>query len=107
VFTSGSKCSNKEAFLKEHLVDGQLLIEVDLEVAVRRELLGKARKRLETFAGQIADLSDHHDYKLVCKGEEFPCHQAILAARSPVVYITKKLYLYGWFPTTFPIRKSL
>jgi len=39
----------QEAFLKEHLVDAQLLVEVDLEVAVRREQLGKARVRRETF----------------------------------------------------------
>jgi len=76
---------NPEAFLKEHLVDGHLLIEVDLEVAVRGEQLGKARVRLETFAGQINDLSDHHNYKLVCEEKVFPCHKAILAARSPVV----------------------
>jgi len=76
---------NQEEFLKEHLVDGYLLIEVDLEVAVRGEQLGKARVRLETFAGQINDLSDHHNYKLVCEEKVFPCHKAILAARSPVV----------------------
>ena len=72
-------------FLKERLVDGQLLVEVDLEVAVRREQLDKARDRLETLAKQIGGVSGHEDYKLVCGEEEFPCHRAILAARSPVV----------------------
>ena len=69
-----------KAFLKERLVDGQLLVEVDLEVAVRREQLDK-----ETLAKQIGGVSGHEDYKLVCGEEEFPCHRAILAARSPVV----------------------
>ena len=72
-------------FLKERLVDGQLLVEVDLEVAVRREQLDKIRDRLETLAKQINGVSGHEDYKLVCGEEEFPCHRAILAARSPVV----------------------
>jgi len=76
---------SQEAFLKKHLVDGQLLIEVDLEVTVGKEQLGKSRDRRETFTGQIGSLSDHHDYKLVCGEDEFPCHKAVLAARSPVV----------------------
>jgi len=84
-FFMRAEAFDKESFLKEHLVDGQILVEVDLEVAVRREQLGKARDRLETFVEQVAGLKDHHDYKLVCGEEEFPCHQVILAAWSPVV----------------------
>ena len=42
------KLYNQASFLKKHLVDGHLLIEVDLEVAIIREQLGKARDRLET-----------------------------------------------------------
>ena len=33
----------------------------------------------------MGGLSGHEDYKLVCGEKEFPCHRAILAARSPVV----------------------
>ena len=84
-FSVWGKAFDNEAFLKEHLVDGQLLIEVDLEVSVKKEQVNKARARLETLAEQIGGLSGHEDYKLVCGEEELPCHRAILAARSPVM----------------------
>jgi len=42
VFLDEDVAYNVEAFFNKHLVDGQLLIEVDLEVAVRKEQLGKA-----------------------------------------------------------------
>jgi len=85
---------DQEAFLREHLIHGHIMVDVDLEVAMGKEL-DMEKRRLEQFSFEVGKLhhwSTGHDYKLVCEGveeekwrTELPCHKAILVARSPVI----------------------
>merc|ERR1719319_1356201 len=78
-----------EEMAKDKKYDGG---QVQLENILQAILCGRlmrevvSLRRKETFVAQIAKLQgvpDSSDITVECQGEEFPCHQSILGARSP------------------------
>jgi speckle-type POZ protein len=79
-------CSNKETFFKEYAEDGYVTITVTLEISKKQEELKPAvEKRQENLAKDVGKLLGEEattNYMVECEGLQFPCHRAVLAARS-------------------------
>ena len=65
---------NQANFVKQHLDDGHFIFDVDIEIAVRKEKLKVDRRESKLL----------EDFTLICKDQEWPCHKAMLQARSTV-----------------------
>jgi hypothetical protein len=77
---------NKERFFKEYAKDGYVTITVTLEISKKQEELKPAEeKRQENLAKDVGNLLGEEgttNYVVECEGLQFPCHRAVLAARS-------------------------
>ena len=75
----------EEEFLKDHLENGYLTVEVCSEICVNGEKVeDKELKRKEAVIKDInrfcSDESSS-DFLVICQGEEIPCHRIILCSR--------------------------
>jgi hypothetical protein len=85
---------------KKALVDGALLVKVEVEMSgyrvVTRSNTGHNLKDKGRFASDIKGLrfdTDLADFLLKCGGKSFPCHKGILCARSAVF---ERMLAQGW-----------
>ena len=79
---------NRQDFLKEHLHSGFLTIKTEVEICWRKSEFRELKLPRDTSKKLASDLASlltsplTKDYMVVCQGEEFPCHRAVLEARS-------------------------
>ena len=74
-----------ERFLKDYLIDGSLVIEVETELRVGTALTTRDQVA-NNFIGDIKTFfSASSDMVVACRGEEMSASRALLAARSPTL----------------------
>ena len=79
---------NNEDFLKEYLHNGFLTINTEVEISWRKFKFRELKVARDTSKKLASDFSSlltsplTKDYVVVCQGEEFSCHRAVLEARS-------------------------
>ena len=76
-----------EKFLKEFLKDGFLTVELNTKLYLKNNLVGGSSNRKANLASDIKNLfgkKETSDFLVICKEKSFPCHKAILSARSSV-----------------------
>ena len=76
-----------ESFLKDFLEDGFVTIEVNTETSLKGELIDERNDRKVNLAYDINKLpreKETCDFLVICEDQMFPCHKAILSARSSV-----------------------
>ena len=72
-------------YLRENATILRLLQNAREREEVRKKTLLRAEKQKETLVRDISRLwinaSESGDFLIVCRGQEFPCHRAILSPR--------------------------
>lgn len=71
-----------ERFLKDFLIEGSLVVEVETELRVGTAVITRDQVA-NNYIDVKAFFSATSDLVVVCKGEEMPASRALLAARSP------------------------
>ena len=78
---------NHESFVKQYLKDGHFIFDIDFEISVKKEKF-MVKRREENLMKDMKTIFDREtsptDFRLVCEGQELPCHKALLQARSSV-----------------------
>ena len=77
----------KEAFLEEFLDHGTISLRTTIKICIQtppEEYMTPARRKFVSDVGSILTSGHDSDFTLVCEDREFPCHRAILRARSQV-----------------------
>ena len=76
-----------DKFLKEYLEDGFVRVEVNTKLSLKKNLVDGRITRKGNLDSDIKNLSGKKetcDFLVICKDKRFPCHKAILSARSSV-----------------------
>ena len=77
----------QDAFLAEFLTDGHITLKASIKICIGtqpREYMPAGRRRFVEDIATILDTGLDSDFSLICDDREFPCHRAILRARSDV-----------------------
>ena len=77
----------QDAFLAEHLDRDQITLETRIKVCIQtrpQEWMTASRRQFVADIASIQTTGLDADFTLVCDHQEFPCHRAILRARSEV-----------------------
>ena len=77
----------QDAFLAEFLTDGHITLKAGIKICIGtqpREYMPAGRRRFVEDIATILDTGLDSDFSLICDDREFPCHRAILRARSEV-----------------------